>query len=86
MKGNIFNCPQLGDVMIIEKTSKENSGSFTRRQLWKHMPKKIAYGKFCTVIDYLLSTNKITTDRKGSIVWIWNPALVKKYLARKDLM
>lgn len=72
--------------MMVEDAIRESSGGFTRKQLWKHLTKKIAYKKFCLIVDYFLATNKITADRKGKIVWIWDPKLVKKYLSRKDLM
>lgn len=71
---------------MAEDALKENSGTFTRRQMWKHLPKKIAYKKFCLIVDYFIATNKITVDRRGGIVWIWDPKLLNKYLSRKNLM
>jgi hypothetical protein len=38
------------------------------------------YNTFQTVFDYLLSSGKIATDSEGRICWIWNPALVRRYL------
>lgn len=86
MTENILAYPRLGEVMMVEDAITGSSGSFRRRQMWKHLPQRIAHRKFCLTADYLLETNKIAADRKGKIAWIWDPELVKKYLSRKDLM
>ena len=70
---------------MAEDTLRKNSGSFNRKQMWMALPEKLPYRNFCLIVDYLISTNKITTDRRGTLVWIWNPKGVAKYRKRKDL-
>ena len=43
------------------------------------------YQTFQVIFDYLLDSHKIAVDKEGKICWIWNPELVRKYLARPEL-
>ena len=84
-KRKILHYPRLDSVLMVEKIIFDTSGEFTKKQLWQRLPKKMMYQTFSVVIDYLLQSGKIATDREGKIAWIWNPKLVKKYLNRSDL-
>ena len=77
--------PTLDTVLMVEKFIKKHSGGYNRTQLWKKLPKKVMWQTFLVIIDYLLSTNKIGIDRDGAVVYIYNPALVRKYLNRPEL-
>jgi len=81
----ILHYPQLDTVLMVEKFIHEHSGEFKKKSLWENLPKKMMYQTFCVIIDYLQESGKIGIDREGHIGWIWNPELVKKYLAREDL-
>ena len=81
----ILHYPRLDSVLMVEKLIYDTSGTYTKKQLWERLPKKMMYQTFSVIIDYLLYSNKIAVDREGKIGWIWNPKLVKKYLKRKDL-
>lgn len=70
---------------MVEKTARRYSGEFGKYQLWKKLPRKMMYQTFQTVLGYLEDSNKIVIDKKGKIVWIWNPELVKRYLKKKSL-
>lgn len=77
--------PTLDTVLMVEKTIEKNSGEFNRTKLWKALPKKVMWQTFLVVLDYLESINKIAFDKKGKIAYIWNPALVKKLMSRKEI-
>jgi len=81
----ILHYPRLDSVLMVEKLIYETSGTYTKKQLWDRLPKKMMYQTFSVIIDYLLYSKKIAVDKEGKIGWIWNPKLVKKYLERKDL-
>lgn len=82
---SILHYPQLDTVLMVEAFIKENSGEYKKKSLWEHLPKKMMYQTFCVIFDYLMESGKIAQDIEGRIAWIWDPAGVKKYLARKDL-
>jgi hypothetical protein len=77
--------PKLDTIRMVEEFIKEHSGDYKKRALWEHLPKKMMYQTFSNAFDYLLESGKIARDRKGYVIWIWNPAIVKKYLLRDDL-
>jgi hypothetical protein len=70
---------------MVEKMIYDTSGTYTKKQLWEKLPKKMMYQTFCVIIDYLLYSGKIARDKEGKLAWIYSPSLVKKYLAREDL-
>ncbi len=81
----ILHYPQLDTVLMVEEFIKSHGGEYKKRSLWENLPKKMMYQTFCVIFDYLLDSHKIAVDKEGKICWIWNPKLVKKYLARTDL-
>jgi len=82
---NILHYPQLDTILRVEKFVRENSGEYKKKSIWEALPKKMIYQTFCVIFDYLLESGKIARDKEGHVCWIWNPELVKKYLARSDL-
>jgi len=70
--------PTLETVLMVEKTINDHSGEFNRTQLWKKLPKKVMWQTYLIILDYLGQGNKIVIDREGKIVWIWNPALIRR--------
>ena len=82
---NILHYPRLDTVLMVEKLIYDTSGTYTKKQLWDRLPKKVMYQTFSVIIDYLLETGKIAADREGKICWTWNPELVKKYLKKPHL-
>ncbi len=77
--------PTLDTVMMVEKTIEEYSGEYNRTELWKNLPKKVMWQTFLVILDYLESINKIAFDKEGKIAYIWNPALAKKLMGRKEI-
>ena len=81
----VLHYPRLDTVLMVEEFIEEHSGEFKKKKLWQSLPKKTMYQTFCTIFDYLKESSKIAVDREGKICWIWNPELVKKYLASPEL-
>ena len=77
--------PQLPTVLMVKEFIRENSGEYKKKSLWQNLPEKTSYHIFSVIFDYLLETGKIAQDRVGHVVWIWNPELVEKYLAKPHL-
>ena len=77
--------PTLQTVLMVENFIYDNSGEYKKTDLWKNLPKKVMWPTFQVIMDYLGSINKITYDKDGYIIYIWNPKLVSKYKNRKDL-
>jgi hypothetical protein len=77
--------PTLNTIQMVEEFIQEHSGEYKRRALWENLPKKMMYQTFKTIIEYLLESGKIASDSRGTICWIHNPDLVRKYAMREDL-
>ena len=85
--GNVIgSAPRLDTVLMVEDFIEEYSGEFTAIQIFKKLPKKMMWRTFKIILAYLEEMNKIVFDKDGTITWIWNPELVKKYLNRPDLL
>ena len=79
----ITRSPRLETVVMVEKFIKENSGEFKKTELFQKLPKKMMWGTFNVILQYLEDSNKIGMDRSGYIVYIWNPELAKRFINRK---
>jgi len=79
----ITRSPRLGTVIMVEKFIKENSGEFKKTELFNTLPKKVMWGTFNVILQYLSDTNRIGMDRNGYIIYLWNPELAKKFINRK---
>jgi hypothetical protein len=85
VKKDILHYPNLETVLMVENFIRDNSGTYKKKALWESLPRKMIYQTFCVIIDYLLYSGKIAMDKEEHLAWIYNPSLVKKYLAREDL-
>jgi hypothetical protein len=85
-KKAVIHQPKLDTIRMVEQFIEGHSGEYKKRALWEHLPKKMMYQTYCVIIDYLMESGKIAIDREGTIGWIWNPELVKKYLDSEHLM
>lgn len=81
-KSSFERSPTLGTVLMVEKTIEHYSGEFNRTELWKKLPKKVMWQTYLVILDYLIENNKIVMDKSGKIVWIWNPALIRRLEAQ----
>jgi len=79
----ITRSPRLETVIMAEKFIKEHSGEFRKTELLNNLPKKIMWGTFNVILEYLYENNKIGIDKQGYIVYVWNPELIKKLMNKK---
>ncbi len=63
---------------MVEKFIKDNSMFYTKREIFNELPKKMLWGTFKIIIDYLEETLKITIEKDGAISYIWNPDLLER--------
>jgi len=84
-KKEILHYPRLDTVLMVEGFIREHSGEYRKRALWENLPRKMMYGTFQVVFDYLEESGKIARDKEGTVCWIWNPDMVRKYLSRPSL-
>jgi hypothetical protein len=77
MKFNIANIisrsPRLETVTMVERFIKENSGQFKKTELFQKLPKKMMWGTFNVILQYLWDSNKIGIDKNDYVVYIWSP-------------
>lgn len=81
----IARSPTLQTVLMVEKFIENNSGGYTKTQLFHSLPKKVMWQTFQVIMEYLESINKIAYDIDGQVVYIWSPELGKRYKKRSDL-
>ena len=84
-KNNKIRSPTLQTVLMVERFIDDNSGEYKKTELWNNLPRKVMWQTFQVIMGYLESIHKIVYDKKGYVVYIWNPKLVAKYRNRKDL-
>ncbi|HLC86718.1 MAG TPA: hypothetical protein VJH65_00360 [Candidatus Nanoarchaeia archaeon] len=84
-KRNVERSPTLQTVLMVEKFIYENSGEYTKTQIFQRLPRKAMWQTFQVIMEYLESINKIAYDSAGYVVYIWNPELGQKYKKRFDL-
>ena len=65
-------------VIMVENFIKDNSMFYTRREIFNELPKKMLWGTFRIIMDYLEETLKIVTDEDGIVSYIWNPELLRR--------
>lgn len=79
----IARSPRLNTVIMVEEFIKEHSGEFKKTELFYKLPKKMMWGTFNVILQYLWESNKIGIDKNDYVVYIWNPELAKRFLNRK---
>ncbi|MFH1696454.1 MAG: hypothetical protein ABH854_00925 [Candidatus Diapherotrites archaeon] len=82
---NVLRYPRLDTVLMVEEAIRKAKDYPTKAQLFRSLPRKTMYQTFNLILDYLEYSGKIHLAKDGSIIWIYNPALVDKYIKRKDL-
>jgi hypothetical protein len=82
--GNIISrSPRLETVIMVERFIKEHSGDFKKTELLQKLPKKMMWGTFNVILQYLWDNNKIGIDKNGYIIYIWSPEAGKLFKHRK---
>jgi len=78
ISGIISRNPRLDTVIMVEKFIKEHNGDFRKTELHRNLPKKVMWGTFNVILNYLDKNNKIGMDRNGYIIYLWNPELIER--------
>lgn len=84
-ENNLTIYPRLDTVLMVEKAIQKFDGEFRKKALWENLPKKMMYQTFCTIIDYLLYSRKISIDSERKIGWIFYPKNLDKNIKNKEL-
>ncbi len=79
----ISRSPRLGTIITVERFIKEHSGEFKKTELMQRLPKKVMWGTFNVILQYLWDNNKIGIDKNGYVVYIWNPELAKRFINKR---
>lgn len=79
------SAPRLDTVLMTEEFIEKHSGEYTQIELFRNLPKKMMWRTFKIILYYLENLHKVVINKDGTITWIWNPALVEKYLKDKKL-
>lgn len=75
--------PRLETIIMVENFIKEHSGEYKKTELLSKLPKKMMWGTFNVVLQYLWDNNKIGIDKKGYIIYIWSPEAGKIFKDKK---
>jgi hypothetical protein len=75
--------PTLSTINMVENTIKQTNYFESRNKLSRALPKQIQSNTLKQIITYLEQSNKITIDKNGVIVWIFedDDKIIKKSLA-----
>jgi hypothetical protein len=76
---NINLNPGLENVVTVEKTIKRLK-ECDKKQLMEKLPEKMSTQNFQATLKILESSNKIMIDKDGTIIWIYDPAGVKRLI------
>ncbi len=79
----ITRSPRLETILMVERFIKGHSGEYKKTELFNRLPKKIMWGTFNVILQYLWGNNKIGIDKNDYVVYIWNPGLIEKLKNRK---
>lgn len=80
----ITRSPRLDTVIMVEKFIKEHNGDYKKTELFNKLPKKMMWGTFQIILQYLSDNNKIGMDKNGYIIYIWNPKLIERFINKKN--
>ncbi len=77
--------PRLDTILMVENAIKKMKMYTSKNQLWRNLPRQVQYQTFNEILKYLESSNKITYDKDGAIIWIFadNPKLKKLLVEAK---
>ena len=80
--------PTLGTIRMVEETLVQMSEYPTKNKLWRALPRQIQYPSFKEILKYLEESNKLITDKDGTLVWIFanTPELNKLREETKSLL
>jgi hypothetical protein len=81
---NVNLNPSLESVLAVEKTIKRLK-ECDKKQLLEKLPEKMSAPNFQAALKILESSNKIMIDKDGTVIWVYDPAGVKR-LVKENLI
>lgn len=82
---NLDRFPRLDTVLMVEKALFKYKSDKSITQIWKHLPKKVMWTTFLTILDYLAYSGKIHIESDKTVTWLWDPAGIAS-LKKKGLI
>ena len=82
---NVARSPTLQTVLMVERFIDENSGEYKKTELFNNLPKKVMWQTFQVIMEYLERSYKITIEKDGRVVYIWNPEFYNKVRNRPEI-
>lgn len=76
--------PPLETIRMVEETFLRMSEYPTKNKLWQALPTQIQYSLFSEVLNYLEESNKIITDKDGSLIWVFANTVKQKKLIEES--
>ena len=64
--------PTLGTIKMVEESLSKMSEYPTKNKLWRSLPRQVQYPIFKEILKYLEESNKIISDKDGSLIWIFS--------------
>ncbi len=69
--------PTLDTILMVEEFIKENSGRCKKTEVFNNLPRKVMWQTFQVIVDYLISSMKISANEEGYLDYIWNKFSLK---------
>ena len=82
---DVARSPTLQTVLMVEGFIEDNSGKYKKTELFKKLPKKVMWQTFQVIMEYLERSYKITIEKDGRVVYIWNPEFYNKVINRPEI-
>jgi hypothetical protein len=79
----ITRSPRLETVIMVERFIEKYSGEYKKTELFNKLPKKMMWGTFNVILNYLAESNKIGMDKNGYVIYIWSPEAGKLFKNKK---
>ena len=84
-RNEIARSPTLQTVLMVEKFIDNNSGEYTKTQIFNKLPKKVMWQTFQVIMEYLESNYRITIEKDGIVTYIWNPKFYEKIKNKPEI-
>ena len=80
----VAHYPRLDTVIMVAEAIKKG-GPCTKTELSRKLKKAVMWPTLTVILNYFDTMGFIIRDKKGRIVWIYNPDMVRKYTGKDDL-
>lgn len=76
----ILHYPQLDTVLLVENLIKAKKEIRNKTALWELLNRRVMFQTVTTILDYLEYSGKIYVTKSGEILWVYNPARIRKMI------